>query len=463
MQDGIIKCDTAVLGAGPGGYIAALRCAEYGQKVVLAEKAHLGGTCLNWGCIPTKCLSHSAEFFAQMRDCAVLGLEADNPRFSLPEIMARKNNVIERLRKGIAFLLRKAEVQVVQGRGEVAAPGKIRMEEDSLIQSQNIILATGSKTWTPDLPGRDLPGVLTSRQALDLQEPPASMAILGGGVIGMEFAFILASLGTKVTVIEFLPSILPGMDKDAVREIMRSAKKAGIDIRTSSRGERIEADADGLVLFFSREETIQEVRAEKILLAVGRKPNMDGINAHALGLDTDPRTGGIIVDKRMRTSVPGIHAVGDLTNIMQLAHVASAQGETAAADIAGHAEEMDYSAVPACIFTLPEAAFVGLSEEQAREKGQDILVGKASFMANGRAQTMGETAGLVKVVAQAGTGLILGVSIVGPRATDLIAEAALALQNNLHLADIHHTIHAHPTLAETLHEAVADCMTKEKQ
>ncbi|NCC25247.1 MAG: dihydrolipoyl dehydrogenase [Deltaproteobacteria bacterium] len=456
-----LESHTVVLGGGPGGYVAALALAKYGKKVVLVERDHLGGTCLNWGCIPTKCLAHSAEVYSQMKDCAALGLRAENLSFSLPDIVARKNAVVDRLRKGVAFLLRKAGVTVVQGQGRLEAPGRVFVDDDRIVvTAENVILATGSQTWTPDLPGADLPGVMTSRHMLDLETLPGSLTILGGGVIGMEFAFILAALGTRVTVIEFLPSILSGIDRDAVREIEKSAKKAGISILTSSRGLRIESVGQDLRLIFSRQDQEETVDAERILVAVGRRPSMDGIDAEALGLEMDPATRGVRVDERMKTNVPGVYAIGDLTNIVQLAHVASRQGEIAAASIAGSDEVMDYTAVPSCIFTMPEVAAVGLTEDQARDRGLEVNVGKTPFLANGRALTMNETAGFAKVVAEAGSGRILGATIVGPRATDLVAEPALALANGLKTADILRTIHAHPTLAEAVHEAVSASMKR---
>ncbi|MGE5571674.1 MAG: dihydrolipoyl dehydrogenase [Clostridia bacterium] len=449
--------DVVVVGGGPGGYVAAIRAAQLGRSVCLVEKDQLGGTCLNRGCIPTKALVASTQALEMARRLAEYGVEAGGDgeiRARFDKMVARKNQVVARLRAGVSFLLKKNKVNVIAGTGRIVGPGRVQVETGGTegpaeVRARDIIIATGSRPVVFPTFGYDGRTVTTSDEALDFQDVPESLLIVGGGVVGCEFAFIFSSLGSKVTVVDIMPSILPMEDPDAAAAVAASLKKRGVAVRTGVKIERIVAERGEAVATL---DTGERLTASRALLSVGRKPNSEGIGLEHVGVQVGKRN-EVVVNDGMATNVPGIYAIGDVVGKVMLAHVASAQGIVAAHNIAGGDRRMSYGAVPSAIFTSPEVASVGLNERQAKEEGFDVRVGKFPFSASGKALAMGEAEGFVKIVADGGTDRILGIHIVGPHATELIAEPTAAVRMKMTVGEFARTIHAHPTLAEAIGEA----------
>lgn len=452
-----IDADITILGGGPGGYVAAIQAAKLGAKVVLIEKEKLGGTCLNVGCIPTKCFVRSSEVFENLKEAEKYGLYAENPIVDMKKVVERKNSVVTQLVDGIKYLLDKNNVDVIYGEGEIIDKETVYVKErntENTIKTKNIIIATGSKIANIPIPGIDLENVITSNEALDLTELPKRLVIVGGGIIGMEFAFIFNSFGTKVTVIEYLDDILSVLDEDVHKEITSIAIEKGIKIYTGSKVEEvIQSENKESLVVFTKDEVRKFTCADKVLMAVGRKPYLGNIDIEKLNIELNENELGIKVNQKMQTNIPNIYAIGDVTNKIQLAHVASHQGVIAVKNILGENIEMDYDVIPSAIFTNPEIAVVGIGEKEAIDKGMEVNVGKFPFQANGKALTLGESKGFIKVIKEKSTNRIIGGSIIGPHATDLIAELALAVKNALTAEDIIETIHAHPTIAESVHEA----------
>jgi dihydrolipoamide dehydrogenase len=472
--------DLVVVGGGPGGYPAAIRAAQLGLKTALVEKERPGGVCLNWGCIPTKAMLRSAEVLETARHGAEYGVLADNVRLDYAAVLARKDRVVKSLTDGVAGLLAASGVTVTLGHARLTGPGAVEVvgvgeaplgpggprynappaaagAPVATLEGRNLLLATGSTPALLPIPGIDLPGVVTSDGAFLLEEVPRRIVIIGASAVGAEWATMFQAFGSEVTMVELLPRLLPAEDEDIGKALARSFAKRGIKVETgrtvtgiAPAGDQAPplrvtvADPDG--------GNPRQVEADVVLVGVGRRPNAAGLDLERAGVATDPR-GWVEVDDRLRTSVPGVHAVGDLTGRLLLAHVASHQGLVAAGVMAGHDERMDYRAVPAATFTHPEVASVGLTEAAARDAGHDVAVGRFPFSALGRAQTFGGAEGLVKVVAERGGGQVLGVHVIGPGASDLIPEGVLAMQLEATLADIAATIHAHPTLGEGTMEA----------
>jgi dihydrolipoamide dehydrogenase len=437
--------DLIVIGGGPGGYPAAIRAAQLGASVALVEKDQLGGTCLNRGCIPTKTLIASAELAAHARRGEEMGVRIPEVSPDYPAMAARKDKVVERLRGGVGSLLKANGVKVLTGSASFVSPREVLVagpEGETRLGADKVIIATGSAPAVPGFVPKDGP-VYTSRTLLELTELPESIIVLGGGYIGCEFACLLALLGVKVTVVEMLEDILFLLDRDARSEIKRSMKKMGVEVLTGSPLEDITAGAEGV----SGRTGEKQVEAAAMLVSVGRRPVTDGLKLEAIGLELDDK-GFIPVDEGCRTSVPGVFAVGDVNGIIQLAHAATAQGLVAAENACGGRQLRNESLVPACIFTLPEVGAVGVSEAEAREKGLAVKRAKFPFMACGKALAAGESAGFVKLLADEATGRLLGAQAVGPHATDLIAEAAVAIRAELTAHELGATVHAHPTLAE---------------
>ncbi len=436
--------DLAVLGGGPGGYVAAIRGAQLGMSVALIEKdPFLGGTCLHRGCIPTKALLHYAHTFGEMKRAAEYGVLCDNIRLDIVKMQAKKNDTVTRLARGIDGLIKKNRIRSITGTGKLVKEGVLEVD-GTTVNARTIVLATGSSPIV--LPGVTPDGVkvFTSDEILKLEKVPASMLVIGAGAVGLEFASIYNRFGTKVEVIEMLPRALPAEDEEISAELTKSFAKQGIPIRTSTKVERIETTATGVRLTLDNKEVLE---AETLLLSVGRKPNSDG-----LPVELDGRR--VKVDEFGRTNLPGVYAIGDLTPGPQLAHVASAEGILAVEHAAGHeVRPIDYGKIPGATYTHPEVASVGMTEKQAWEKGYEVKVGRFPWAALGKAAVIGETEGLVKIVAEARYGELLGVHIMGPSATDLIAEACVALQCEATVEELYRTIHAHPTLSEGLMEA----------
>lgn len=449
------RYDIAIIGGGPGGYVAAIRAAQLGAKVALVEKDQLGGVCLNRGCIPTKALVKSIELLRQFEEADEFGVIAGQPAFDFTRLMSRKREVVEKSVAGVEALTRANKIEVFRGIGQLHKPGLVRVSREEGdaqdIAADTIIIATGSVSARPPIPGLDLEGVLTSDDVLELEEVPAEMVIVGGGVIGIEFATILNALGTKVTIVEMLPRILLPVDHELARRYRRLLRRQGVEIHLNSPVKEIKPRDGRLLVRFETPKGEGEVEAEKVLVATGRTPYTNGLNLEEVGVKVERRA--IVVDEYLRTSAPDIYAIGDVTGGIMLAHVASREGEVAAENALGHERRMDYSVVPNCVFSVPEIAGVGLTEEEAKEKGIAYKVSKFPFRASGRALTMGETEGLVKMICEEGTRRVLGLHIMGPHATDLIAEGALAIQLGATARDIAETIHAHPTLSEAVMEA----------
>lgn len=453
------KYQVAVIGSGPGGYVAAIRAGYYGKKTLLIEKENLGGTCLNWGCIPTKAFVRSAELFSDIKNAESFGLTVDNPGVNFPAVVQRKDKIVKRLVGGIDYLLRANNVETINGEASFINSKKLKIENSSgtdKIEAENIIIATGSQASRLPIPGADLDGILDSRAVLDLKELPESMVIIGGGVIGMEFAFIFQNFGVDVTVVEFLDQLLGGVDSEIAKDLARSAKKHKINLKTSAEVKEIKKTAAGYEVIYSKKDQNKSVKAEKVLMAVGRQPFHQGLKLEAAGVETSEKRKAIKVNSKMETNVEGIYAVGDVTDKVLLAHVASHQGVVAVENIMGNDKQMSYHAVPGAIFSSPEIGTVGLSEDQAKEKGIDYQVGTFPFAANGKVLAMGERDGKVKIIAEKESNKIIGAAVFGIESSNLIAELTLAVNLGLTADQLADTIHAHPTTAETIHEAALD-------
>jgi dihydrolipoamide dehydrogenase len=446
------KFDVCVIGAGPGGYVAAIKAGQRGLKVALVEKNHFGGTCLNIGCIPTKTLIASVEVLHKARHAADFGIEISGEvKADWTKMLARKDEVIQKLRGGIGALLKAAGVQIFNGTASFLDRKNIVVnggdDNGTKIEADNIIIASGSESLVPGfIP--DSPKVLTSTELLSIKKIPKSLLVLGGGVIGCEFACLFAELGTEVTVVEMLPGILPNMDKEVARVLTQKMKQAGIKIMTGTAMSDIKATARGV----SGKVGDETVKAEYLLVSIGRKAVSDNLNLGAAGVKIDER-GWVPVDEHCKTNVPGIYAIGDIGGKIWLAHLASAMGVCAVENIAGNRNEFSYDLVPGCIFTSPEIGTVGKTEEQLKEAGVAYNVGKFPFAALGKAMAIDETDGFVKILADAETDQVLGVHIVGPHATDLISEAVPAMQLEITAKELGKAIHAHPTLGEAMMEA----------
>ncbi|MBR1689352.1 MAG: dihydrolipoyl dehydrogenase [Oscillibacter sp.] len=448
-----------VIGGGPGGYVAAIRAAQLGAKVTVIEKEHLGGTCLNIGCIPTKCLLHSAELVEDIKNQGKdIGVEVDNVRVNFPQVIAHKNAISKQLTGGIAGLFKMNKVKKIDGEAKFVAPGKLSVKKadgsTEEMTADAIIVATGSVNSTPPIPGlKENPNCIDSTGALSLEKLPASMVVIGAGVIGLELACAYAAFGTKITVVEALDHMLPMLDGDLTKIGVAHMKKMGMDFNLECPVQSVEPSSVGAKVVCKNKagETVS-FEAEKVLVAVGRRANTASLDLEAGGINND--RGRIIVDDQMRTNVPGVYAIGDCVfGKAQLAHTASAMGEVAAETIMGIPAAYDERTNPTCVYIEPEAASVGLTEEQCKAQGIEYKVGKFPMAANGKALILNGGEGLVKIIAGKEFGEILGMHIIGPRATDLIAEGALAIEGEMTLDEIIATIHSHPTVTETMREA----------
>ncbi len=445
-----------VIGGGPGGYVAAIRGAQLGASVALIEKARVGGTCLNRGCIPTKALYYSAKRVKAVKEAAEFGVNVSDFTFDMAAAVERKDGVVDKLVSGVAGLLKGNGVEVVSGTGFIEGAGRVRVttenSEDETITAGSIIIATGSEPALIPAFKIDGENVITSTEALNLKVLPKSMLIIGGGVMGCEFATIFSAFGTDCIVVELLDSILATEDRMVSRVIAKGFKGSGINVMTGVLVEDVTVLGDKRV-----KTTLKDGRTfitEKVLVSIGRAFNSAGLGLDAVGIEVE--RGTVVVDDRLETTLKGVYAIGDVTGKMLLAHVASAQGGVAAANALGKNETMDYSAIPYGIFTDPEIASVGLKEKEAKEQGIDVSVGRFPYAASGKALGMGETEGFVQILADKGTDVVLGASIVGGHATDIIGEVALAVKAGLKAADIIDTVHAHPTLPELVLEAAED-------
>ena len=453
-----MKYDIIVLGSGPGGYVTAIRASQLGFKVAVIEKESLGGVCLNWGCIPTKALLKSAQVFDYLKHAADYGLKVDNVDKDFNAVVTRSRNVAGGMSKGVQFLMKKNKINVIDGFGKVKPSKKIDVTSaDGKVteySADNIIIATGARSRElPNLP-QDGVKVIGYRQAMTLPTQPKSMIIVGSGAIGVEFAHFYNAMGTQVTIVEFMPNIVPVEDEDISKQMERSMKKAGVTIMTNSSVEKIDTSGKGVKATVKTAKGEEVIEADILLSAVGIKTNIENIGLEEVGIATDKDK--ILVNDFYQTNVPGYYAIGDITPGQALAHVASAEGILCVEKIAGlHVEPLDYGNIPGCTYATPEIASVGLTERAAIEKGYDIKVGKFPFSASGKATASGTTDGFVKVIFDAKYGEWLGCHMIGAGVTDMIAEAVVARKLETTGHEILKTVHPHPTMSEAVMEAVA--------
>lgn len=455
--------DLIVIGAGPGGYEAAVEAAKKGMKTALVENRQLGGTCLNRGCIPTKTILHTAELYHQLQSGAAIGLETEHAAVRMEAVWQRKEAVLEELRNGIAALMKMNKIAVYYGTGTILGRGQVKVtsadSELVLLEARNILIATGSRPALPPIPGSDLPGVVTSDELLDKKELFDHLIIIGGGVIGMEFASIYSALGRPVTVIEALDRILPSLDKEIAQNLKMILKKRSTDIHTGARVEEIlpAEDGNGIICRFTEKNKPCQVQADGCLIAVGRRAVTEGLITEESTQevrDMAMEKGCIVVDECFRTSVPGIYAVGDVTGGIQLAHAATAQGRNAVAHMAGEAMDIRTDLIPSCVYTSPEIASVGISADQAKAMGISVVTKKYLMSANGKSVLSLQERGFIKVVADSENRRILGAQMMCARATDMISQFAVAIANELTLEDMAKTVFPHPTFSEGILEAV---------
>jgi len=429
--------------------VAAIHGAHLGARVALVEKDRLGGTCLNRGCIPTKALARSAEVLLEARKAKHFGVEADNVRINFPGIMAHKSKSVNELVSGVEQLMKSNKIRVCQGEGQILSPHLVKVNKEE-ITTRNVIIATGSESTPLAVPGADLPGVLTTDDILELTELPQSLVVIGGSHVGVEFASIFNTLGTKVIIVKRRPLRLEPVDEEIGRRFAQSLPRQGIEVKIGAAVKAIEKREAVLRVVWDTPQGEQGVDGQMVLMATGRAPYTDGLNLSELGIQMN--RGAIRVNECLETNMKDVFAVGDVLGKNMLAHVASYEGEVAVENALGRSRQADYRAVPNCIFSHPEIASVGITEKEASEGGIPYKVSKFPFAACGRSVTMGETVGLVKMICRAGDGVVLGMHIMGPHASDLIAEGVLAMRLRLTAEDIVRTIHAHPTLPEAVRE-----------
>jgi len=446
--------DIAVIGAGPGGYTAAIRAAQGGASVVLVNEGEIGGTCLNRGCIPTKALHATARLLDRTKRAEEHGISFDGIRFDYGKAATRKNDVVRKLVKGVEQLLKGNGVTVLRGKGCLKGKGEFGVVTEGgekTLFARSIVLATGSVPVVPKTVPVDRKNILTSDEILAIKELPESLLIIGGGYIGCEFASIFSMFGCRVAVVEQLPRILFRSDKHAGRDVEKAFREGGVDLRVGVDALSFEIRDGGVIVGLSNGAAVD---VEKVLVAVGRRPRIEGLGLEAAGVRVD--CGAIVVDEGMRTTAPGIYAIGDVTGGIQLAHVASYQAEVAVKNALGGDCRADYGVVPSCVFTVPEIAQVGLTEDLCKEKSLNFEVGRFAYQASGKALCDGEATGSVKVLSDRGDGRILGVTVIGEGASSLISEAALAMGRGVTARELGAVIHAHPTLPEMLKEAAED-------
>lgn len=457
--------DVIVLGSGPGGYPAAIRASQLGFKVAIIEKESLGGVCLNWGCIPTKALIKSAQVYDYMKHSASYGINATGVQHDFGAVVKRSRGVADKMSKGVQFLMKKNKIDVIMGYGKIKAKGQVEVTaadgSKQIVEGKHIVIATGGRSRAlPNLP-QDGKKVIGYREAMVLPEQPKSLIVVGSGAIGVEFAYVYNSMGTKVTIVEFMPRIVPVEDEDISKELEKQYKKQGIEIMTNASVESVDTSGSGVKATVKKQDgSVVVLEADVLLSAVGVVANIENIGLEENGIKTEK--GKIIVDKFQQTSVPGIYAIGDCSPGQALAHVAAKEGINAAEHI-GYMEKkfhhmpeaMDYNNIPGCTYCIPEIASVGYTEKAAKDAGYDIKVGKFPFMASGKASAAGATEGFIKVIYDAKYGEFLGCHMIGTNVTEMIAEAVVARKLETTAHEILNAVHPHPTMSEGLKEATA--------
>lgn len=443
--------DLVVIGAGPGGYVAAIRAAQLGMKTAIVEKDACGGTCLNYGCIPTKALYKNAEVVDEIARAAEFGVDVKGYSIDMEKVQARKAKIVKTLSGGVEGLLKANKVELVRGAAKIIAPGKVEVD-GKVLETGKILIASGSKSSKPPIKGIDNPGVITSKEALEMDHVPGKIVIIGGGVIGIEFAGIYRAFGAEVTVVEFMPKIIPAVDKEITDRLQKLLEKKGIRFMVGTKVEEISKSGSALSVTVDKAGEKSSLPCDQVLVSTGRELDIEGLNLDGLGVAYDRK--GVKVDENYMTSVPGIYAIGDVIGGVMLAHVASEEGKVCVERMAGEDARVDYDLIPSAIFTFPDVASIGLSEEQAKERGLEYEVGKFQFAGNGKALTMNAAEGMMKVIVSRDKQKILGVHIVGPNASDLLAEAAIAMRGEFTVEEAANTMHGHPTLSEAFEEAL---------
>ena len=450
--------DIIVIGSGPGGYVAAVKAAQYGFNVAGVEKAEIGGICLNWGCIPTKALLKSAQVYEYAKHAEAYGIKVDNVSPDFEQIVARSRNVADTMSKGIQFLFKKHNIEVICGFGRLTAANSVEVEAadgtKTTYTAKHIVLATGARSrQLPNLP-QDGKRIIGYRQALTLPKLPASMVVVGSGAIGSEFAYFYATMGTKVTLVEYLPNIVPLEDEEVSRTLERAFRKVGITVKTQAAVQSVDTSGELCQVSIESKKGTETVEAEVVLSAVGIAPNVEGIGLEELGIAME--RGRVKVDEHYRTNVAGVYAIGDIIATPALAHVASAEAIACVEAIAGlNPAPINYANIPGCTYTTPEVSSVGMSEKAAAEAGRQVKVGKFSFMASGKATAAGQRDGFVKLVLDAETDELLGAHCIGGNVTEMVAGLVVARNLKVKGLDLIHSVHPHPTMSEAIMEAAA--------
>lgn len=453
------RFDVIVIGAGPGGYVAAIKCAKAGLKTAIVENRRVGGTCLNRGCIPAKAMIHASSLYREMKEAEAFGVNVEGASFDYEKIVAYKEETTEKLCQGIEQLLKGNGVTILCGKGRLEQNKIVRVigeESEECYEADHIILASGSKPLVLPIPGLKLSGVLTSDELFKLTEMPESLVIIGGGVISVEFASVYANLGCKVTIVEAMPRLIPNMDKEISQNLKMILKKRGIDIHTSASVQRVEQEGELYTCVFTEKEKEVKVSAQYVLCAVGRCPNTEGLFGE--GAEPEMERGRVVVDEKFHSSIEGVYAIGDLVKGLQLAHLASAQGIYVAEMLAGEEASVDLSAVPGCVYTDPEIASVGMTEDEAKEKGVEIKTGKFIMSANGKSLITKEERGFIKIVAEKETDVIVGAQMMCARATDMIGELVTAVTNRMTVQQLLKGMRAHPTYNEGVQDALEEIL-----
>lgn len=453
------RFDVIVIGAGPGGYVAAIKCAKAGLRTAIVENRRVGGTCLNRGCIPAKAMIHASSLYREMQEAEKFGVSAERITFDYEKIVSYKEETTEKLCRGIEQLLKGNGVTILFGKGSLEQGRKVKVtgeESEEYYDAEHVILAAGSKPVILPIPGLELQGVLTSDELFRLKEMPESLVIIGGGVISVEFASVYANLGCKVTIVEAMPRLIPNMDKEISQNLKMILKKRGVDIHTSASVQRVEQEGELYTCVFTEKEQEVRVSAQYVLCAIGRCPNTEGL--FGKGVSPEMERGRIVVDENFQSSLLNVYAIGDLVKGMQLAHLASAQGMYVAERLAKESPSVDLAIVPGCVYTDPEIASAGITEDEAKEKGLEIKTGKFIMSANGKSLIAKEERGFIKIVAEKETDVILGAQMMCARATDMIGELVTAIANRMTVQQLLRGMRAHPTYNEGVQEALEEIL-----